>query len=95
MITTPVGATASFPAQPWRGTDGSNPLRSSGESLTNRAAAGEFSAEKTTNAPPRKTFAVAPRRELAVDEDPGEPRDAGNAVAHTPARNSSEGKDDS
>jgi hypothetical protein len=31
MIITPVAATASFPAQPWRGTDGSNPLRSSGE----------------------------------------------------------------
>src|SRR6516162_611314 len=32
MIITPLAATASFPAQPWKGTDGSNPLRSTGES---------------------------------------------------------------
>ena len=65
------------------GTTSSNPLRSRGESVTNRAAAAEFSAEKTTNVPPKKTFAVAARRERAVEEDPGEPRDAGNAVAQT------------
>jgi len=50
-----------------RGTGSSNPSPSSVESATNRAAAGEFSAEKTTNAPRRKTFAVAARRELAVE----------------------------
>jgi len=39
MIITPLAATASFPAQPWRGTDGSNPLRSSGESANFRFVA--------------------------------------------------------
>ena len=37
MITTPVAATASFPAQRWRGTDGSNPVSSACDSVANAA----------------------------------------------------------